>query len=75
MYVQKGQTIFNVFNPGKSWVLLNLFSPRMYRFVKTGQTVSIIIPEVAPEKLIGIRGFSIEPFFRPEVKRYPCVSI
>ncbi|SPZ92614.1 Cation efflux system protein CusB precursor [Sphingobacterium multivorum] len=66
MYVQKGQTIFNVFNPGKSWVLLNIF-PEDVPLVKTGQTVSII-PEVAPEKkFTGTIGF-IEPFFRPGSK-------
>ena len=63
MYVQKGQTIFNVFNPGKSWVLLNIFSEDV-PLVKIGQTVSIV-PEVAPEKkFTGTIGF-IEPFFRP----------
>ncbi|WP_312334831.1 efflux RND transporter periplasmic adaptor subunit [Sphingobacterium sp.] len=62
MYVQKGQTIFNVFNPGKSWVLLNIFSEDV-PLVKTGQTVNIV-PEVAPEKkFTGTIGF-IEPFFR-----------
>lgn len=62
MYVQKGQTIFKVFNPGKSWVLLNIFSDDV-PLVKIGQTVSIV-PEVAPEKkFTGTIGF-IEPFFR-----------
>lgn len=62
MYVKKGQTIFEVFDPARAWVLLNIFSEDV-PLVKIGQPVTIV-PEVNPDKKFeGKIGF-IEPFFR-----------
>jgi Cu(I)/Ag(I) efflux system membrane fusion protein len=62
MYLEKGQTVFQVFNTDKSWVLLHLF-PGEEGAVKTGDAVRIV-PETAPDK--GFRGKIdfIEPFYR-----------
>ncbi|WP_241282668.1 efflux RND transporter periplasmic adaptor subunit [Chryseobacterium timonianum] len=66
MYVQKSQTIFNVFNPSKSWVSLNIF-PDDVTLLKVGQSVKII-PEAAPDKSFNGKIGFIEPFFRPGSK-------
>ena len=62
MYVQKGQTVFSVFDPNKAWVSLNIFSNEI-SIVKKGQ-LATVIPEVNPnKKFVQNIGF-IEPFFR-----------
>ena len=62
MYVQKGQTVFKVYNPDKMWVLLNIY-PSDQALIKIGNAV-MISPEVRPaQKLMSTINF-IEPFFR-----------
>ena len=62
MYVQKGQTIFQLFGMDKSWVLLNIF-PEDQVIVKTGNAVRVI-PETAPAKNFLARIDFIEPLYR-----------
>ena len=62
MYLQKGQNIFSVYNPNRSWALISIFSQDM-ALVSKGQSV-MVIPESNPEsRFRGSIGF-IEPFFR-----------
>lgn len=66
MYLQKGQTVFKVYNPKKVWALLNIY-PSDQAFIKVGNKVKIV-PEAKPDKdFIGTIYF-IEPFFRPGSK-------
>ncbi|MEO7769057.1 MAG: efflux RND transporter periplasmic adaptor subunit [Ferruginibacter sp.] len=46
MYLQKGQTIFKVYNPNKVWALLNIY-PSDQPFIKVGNKVRIV-PEANP---------------------------
>ena len=62
MYVQKGQTIFSVFNPHRLAALIDLF-PGQQSFVKLGTRVKII-PESAPAKYFSATISFIEPFLR-----------
>ena len=66
MYLQKGQTIFNVYNPTKVWALLNIY-PSDQSFIKVGNEVRIV-PEARPEKDFLGSIYFIEPFFRPGSK-------
>lgn len=63
MYVQKGQSIFRVFDPRKLWALLNVY-PSQFPFVKVGKTV-LIEPEGFPDKNFKGTIYFVEPFFRP----------
>lgn len=62
MYVEKGQSIFNVYNLGRTWALLNIFAGEA-GMIKTGQPVKII-PETAPNKSFSGEIDFIEPFYR-----------
>jgi Cu(I)/Ag(I) efflux system membrane fusion protein len=62
MYVEKGQTVFQLFNTDKSWVLLNLF-PGQEAAVKVGNPVRVA-PETAPDKDFRGKVDLIEPFYR-----------
>jgi len=66
MYVEKGQTIFQLYNTDKSWVLLNIF-PENLGMVKVGDAVRIV-PETAPGKAFNARIDFIEPVYRKENK-------
>jgi Cu(I)/Ag(I) efflux system membrane fusion protein len=66
MYVQKGQSVLTVFNPGHAWVLLSVYGEYQW-LVKTGNAVRII-PETAPEKNFRAMINYIEPFFRKDSK-------
>ncbi|HEY9195164.1 MAG TPA: efflux RND transporter periplasmic adaptor subunit [Mucilaginibacter sp.] len=44
MYVEKGQTLFNVVNPHHLWAILKIHQPDAGR-VKVGQTVNLDIPD------------------------------
>ena len=66
MYLQKGQTIFKVYNPNKVWALLNIY-PSDQAFIKVGNKVTIV-PEANPSKKIHSSIYFIEPFFRPGSK-------
>lgn len=62
MYVQKGQNIFEVYNPNKVWALLNIF-PGQAEMVKVGNKVRIT-PEANPEKDFRATINYIEPEYR-----------
>lgn len=66
MYVQKGQTMFQVYNVDRSWVLLNIF-PEYQRLLKVGNAVNII-PETFPNRNFRATIDFIEPFYRKENK-------
>jgi len=62
MYLQKGQSIFTVYNPDKAWVILNIYGENQ-SLVKTGNAVRIE-PETAPGKDFRATINFIEPFYR-----------
>jgi len=66
MYIEKGQTIFQVFNTDRSWVLLNIY-PEYQNLVRTGDPVRII-PETVPANNFRAKIDFIEPFYRKENK-------
>lgn len=66
MYVQKGQTIFSVFNPAKAWAVLNIFAGQA-ALVKKGDQV-LIHPESTPGKSFMASISYIEPYYRPGSK-------
>lgn len=66
MYIQKGQSIFTVFNPGRAWAVLNIYGDNQ-SLIKTGNTVRVI-PETAPGKDFRASIDFIEPFYRKESK-------
>ena len=66
MYLQKGQTVFKVYNPNKVWALLNIY-PSDQSFIKVGNKVTIV-PEANPGKKFHSSIYFIEPFFRPGSK-------
>jgi Cu(I)/Ag(I) efflux system membrane fusion protein len=62
MYVEKGQTVFQIYNTDNSWVLLNLFADQA-SLVKVGAPVTLIA-ETAPGKEFQEKISFIEPFYR-----------
>lgn len=66
MYVQKGQNVFSVFNPGRAWALLNTFAGQA-ALVKVGNKVRIVT-ETAPDKNFRATINYIEPMYRDENK-------
>lgn len=66
MYLQKGQTVFKVYNPNKIWILLNIY-PSDQSFIKVGNKVKITL-EARPEEDFNSAIYFIEPFFRPGSK-------
>ena len=66
MYVQKGQSIFTVYNPNHSWVVLDIYGENQ-ALIKKGNPVNIT-PETAPEKNFRASIDFIEPFYRKENK-------
>lgn len=66
MYVQKGQSVFTVFNPGQAWAVLNIYGDNQ-SLIKTGNAVWII-PETLPDKGFNATINFIEPFYRKESK-------
>lgn len=66
MYLQKGQSIFSVYNPVKAWAVLNIYAENQ-ALVKLGNPVEII-PETSPDKVINGKVDFIEPFYRKESK-------
>jgi Cu(I)/Ag(I) efflux system membrane fusion protein len=66
MYVKMGQFLFSVYNPAKSWILLDIF-PDQQNLVKAGSLVRIV-PETAPQQSITAKINYIEPAFRPGKK-------
>lgn len=66
MYLQKGQSIFTVFDPSQAWAILNIFGENQ-GLVKAGNEVSIV-PETAPDKGFTASVNYLEPFYRRESK-------
>jgi membrane fusion protein, copper/silver efflux system len=66
MYVQKGQSVFQLYNTDRSWVVLNIF-PESQSLIKVGNAVRIV-PETAPDKNFRATINFIEPFYRKESK-------
>ena len=66
MYVQKGQTVFEVYNPDRAWVLVHIYSDNE-SLVKMGNSVRVV-PETAPDKDFRGNIDFIEPFFRKDSK-------
>lgn len=66
MYLQKGQSIFTVYNPDRAWAILNIYGENQ-AMVKIGNIVKVI-PETAPDKdFMAIINF-IEPFYQQTSK-------
>lgn len=63
MYVQKGQSVFSVYNADKVWILLNVF-PEQQNLIRVGYPVRVI-PETAPQQDFRAKIDYIEPVFRP----------
>ncbi len=66
MYIQKGQSVFTVFNPGRAWAILNIYGDNQ-SLVKVGNAVRVV-PETAPDKDFRASIDFIEPFYRKESK-------
>ncbi len=66
MYLQKGQSVFTVFNPARAWVLLNIYGEGQ-SLIKKANAV-MITPETAPDKRFRGTIDFIEPFYRRESK-------
>ena len=66
MYIQKGQTIFSVYNPSRVWALLNIYADNQST-IKRGDVVELT-SEANPDKSFFGRVDFIEPFFRKENK-------
>jgi Cu(I)/Ag(I) efflux system membrane fusion protein len=66
MYIQKGQSVFTVFNPDRAWAILNIYAESQ-ALVRTGNAVRVV-PESAPTKDFRAMIDLIEPFYRKESK-------
>jgi membrane fusion protein, copper/silver efflux system len=66
MYLQKGQSIFIVYNPDKAWAILNIFGESQ-ALVRQGNAVRIV-PETLPGKDFRATIDFIEPFYRDDSK-------
>lgn len=53
MYVQKGQTLFSVYNPDKLWAVLNIYADNQSQ-IKVGNVVRIV-SETAPDKIFSAK--------------------
>jgi len=62
MYVQKGQTVFQLYNTDQSWIVLNLYAGSS-SLIKVGTPLTII-PETAPDQPFQAAISYIEPFYR-----------
>jgi membrane fusion protein, copper/silver efflux system len=62
MYIQKGQTLFTIYNPARAWAVLSVYADGQ-SLIKKGQLVKIT-PETAPAKAFQGRIDFIEPFYR-----------
>lgn len=66
MYVQRGKSVFTVYDPSQVWAVLNIYGENQ-ALVKTGNTVKLI-PETAPDKAFTASINFIEPFYRRDSK-------
>ncbi|MFX9058314.1 efflux RND transporter periplasmic adaptor subunit, partial [Acinetobacter baumannii] len=60
----KGQTVFSVYNPDKTWALLNFYADNQ-ALIKIGNNVTVT-PETEPQKTFNGKINFIEPVFRNE---------
>ncbi|MBS1530036.1 MAG: efflux RND transporter periplasmic adaptor subunit [Bacteroidetes bacterium] len=67
MYVEKGQTLFNVVDPHRLWAVLKIDQADM-EHLKLGQPVTISLPDASAITLDGKIDF-IEPVLRPGDKK------
>lgn len=65
MYIDKGQTVFNIYNTEKVWAILNI-EPEKQTLLKKDQKVKLIIDGVKDS--IEARVDFIEPLIRPDQK-------
>jgi Cu(I)/Ag(I) efflux system membrane fusion protein len=66
MYIQKGQSLFSVYNPLRVWALLSIYGDDV-GLIKRGDPVELT-SEAAPDKRFNGRVDFIEPFFTNENK-------
>ncbi|WP_188932400.1 efflux RND transporter periplasmic adaptor subunit [Puia dinghuensis] len=66
MYVEKGQTIFQVFNMDRSWALLKVF-PGDAALVRKGNVVKVV-PETAPDKAFDAEVDEVLPVYGKDEK-------
>jgi membrane fusion protein, copper/silver efflux system len=66
MYVEKGQTVFQVFNMDRSWAVLKLY-PGDAALVHKGDAVQVL-PETTPEKEFTGRVDEVLPFYGSDAK-------
>ncbi len=66
MYLQKGQSVFTVFNPDRAWAVINIYGENQ-ELVKKGNTVRVV-PETSPDKNFRAMIDFIEPFYRKDSK-------
>ena len=66
MYVQKGETVFQVFDMDRSWAVLKIFQGDA-ALVKKGDAVRVI-PETAPEKAFDGRVDEVLPFYDKDAR-------
>jgi Cu(I)/Ag(I) efflux system membrane fusion protein len=62
MYIQKGQSLFSVYNQNRVWATINIYA-ETHMLVKQGDAV-VIVPETAPAKQVRGKINFIEPFFQ-----------
>ena len=66
MYIQKGQSLFSVFNTENAWAILNIYDDDI-SLIKQGNAVTIT-PETNQHKSFKAAIDFIEPFYRNESK-------
>lgn len=66
MYLQRGQSVFTVYDPSRAWVLLNIHGESQGA-VRAGNAVRVV-PETAPDRDFRATIDLIEPFYRKESK-------
>lgn len=65
MYVEKGQTVFNIYRTNKVWAILN-FYPEGENFIKAGQKIKLSIDGI--NNFLQAKIDFIEPVLRPNQK-------
>ncbi|MBI2284227.1 MAG: efflux RND transporter periplasmic adaptor subunit [Bacteroidetes bacterium] len=66
MYVEKGKSVFTVYDPSRAWVLLNIYGENQ-ALVRAGSRVTIV-PETLPGKNFQASVDYVEPFYRKDSK-------
>lgn len=66
MNIQKGKSVFAVFNPDKAWAILNIYGDNQ-SLIKVGNIV-IVVPETTPNKDFRATIDFVEPFYRKDSK-------